>query len=454
MNEHNPIMLRIDEMVQVWKQRVLPHHTLIRWMLKPEENRMYEGFCRLEASPHGKLDNLFLFFYTPFASLATYSFDIIRNWLQEYDDPQQRQQMVNAGITTEWELTEVRKAIDDNDYSACDALLPRMLESYRQWTGMKDASIVLSLLPKQMSAPQHFLQWIGQYMQQNRPAQSQLLVYDHTEGNYWGKVFERFHDESVSLHHDLRMQDAIRQIATAGHNHDPYAYFRKCMFEMGDAASKKNKPLLNEWGEKAIESAKKSGDKTLIATAYITFAGMLFNFKDHPQINQLLDTGMRLCKQAVDNGDESLKSMLLQYYTYKGADCQIQKERKDALRWFMKAGDEAARFGFASQAITAYYKAYLFADYKNMHEAKEQACHAALRLTDQLSTEEVQASEYPFMAHDFILNGKGELLMKEKVEKKMLEAYEEDWQQTVLSLKENYTKKKIRQAREGMTEGV
>lgn len=452
MNEHNPIMMRLDEMVQVWKQQVQPQHTLVRWLLKPEENRMYEGFCRLEASPHGKLDNLFLFFYTPFASLQTYSFDIIENWLREYDDPKQRKQMTSAGVTKEWDLAACRQAVAEKNYQACDECLPGMLQTYRDWVGMPHQPIVLSLLPKQMSAPQHFLQWLHRWMEQARPAKTQLLVYDHAGANYWGKLFDRYEEEAVTLHHDLRMQDAIRQIATAGAASDPYAFFRKCMFEMGDAASRKNKPLLYEWGEKAIEAGKKCGDKTLLGTAYITFAGMLFSFRDHPRINNLLDTGIRLCKQSVDNGDDSMKSLLLQYYTYKGADSQLQKERKDALNWFMKAGDEAVRFGFAGQAVSAYYKAYIFAEHKNLQEAKEKAATAALQLTDQLTPEEVQASEYPFMAYDYVMQQRTENELKEKVEQKMTEAYDTDWQQTVRSLKENYTKKKIREAREGMAE--
>jgi hypothetical protein len=136
--------------------------------------------------------------------------------LQEYDDPKQRQQMIDAGIQELWELSAIRNAIDEKNYTACDALLPLMLQSYRNWVGMPDTPIVLSLLPKQMSAPQHFLQWIAQWMEQSRPAQTQLLVYDHQDANHWGKIFERHHEVAVSLHHDLRMQDAIRQIATAG----------------------------------------------------------------------------------------------------------------------------------------------------------------------------------------------------------------------------------------------
>src|SRR5690242_16406156 len=219
------------------------------------------------------------------------------------------------------------------------------------------------------------------------------------------------------------MQDAIRQIATAGAATDPYAFFRKCMFEMGDAAVKKNKPLLNEWGEKAIESGKKISDKSLLATAYITYAGMLFSFRDHLLINQLLDTGMRLCKQEIAAGNESMKQLLLQYYTYKGADCQIQKERKEALDWFMKAGDEAVVFGYTVQAVSSYYKAWVFADYKNWTAEKLMAGEKALQLTNRLATEEVQASEYPFMAYDFLQQKQNEEnTLAAKVEDKMIAA--------------------------------
>jgi hypothetical protein len=177
---------------------------------------------------------------------------------------------------------------------------------------------------------------------------------------------------------------------------------------------------------------------------------MLFNFKDHEQINQLLDTGMRLCQQEIAGGNESLKFMLLQYYTYKGADCQLQKERKEALQWFMKAGDEAVAFGFASQAVSAYYKAWVFADYKSWQEEKQLACQQALQLTSQLTDEEIQASEYPFMAYDFLQQKQEEDdgLVK-TVRQKMISAYGDNWQKTVEELKQNYTRKKIREAKAG-----
>lgn len=453
MNEHNPITVRLDEMVNVWKKNVQPEHSLIRWMLKPEDHRMYEGFCRLEASPHGKLDNLFVFFYTPFSNAKTYSHALLQNWLHEYDDPQQQQLLASAGVKNTWNVQVFRKAVEDKDYSACDKLLLVMIQSYKQFIAQPNAEFVFSVLPKQMSSPQQFNLWLLQWMEQPKAPVTQLLVFDHVEGNFWGEVFEAFADNAVTLKHDLRMQDAIRQIATAGAATDPYAFFRKCMFEMGEAANKRNKSLLGEWGDKAIESGKKTGDKSLLATAYITYAGMLFSFKDHERINELLDTGIRLCKQEITGGNESIKPLLLQYYTYKGADCQIQKERREALEWFMKAGDEAVAFGFTTQAVSAYYKAWVFAEYKNWQEEKLQASQQALKLTHQLSEEEIQASEYPFMAYDYVQHKKHEEdELAITVTTKMIGAYGDDWQKTVEELKQNYTKKKIRDAKAGEIE--
>jgi hypothetical protein len=451
MNEHNPITVRLDEMVNVWNKNVRPQHSLIRWMLKPEDHRMYEGFCRLEASPHGKLDNLFVFFYTPFSNAKTYSHALLQNWLNEYDDPKQRKLLAGAGIKNEWDVQVFRKAVEEENYTDCDQLLPAMIQSYKNFIGQQKAVFVFSVLPKEMSSPQQFQQWLQQWMEQPKEPGMQLLVFDHIDGNFWGTVFEYYTDYTVTLTHDLRMQDAIRQIATAGAATDPYAFFRKCMFEMGEAANRKNKPLLSEWGEKAIEGGKKTGDKSLLATAYITYAGMLFNFKDHELINELLDTGIRLCKQEIAGGNESIKPMLLQYYTYKGADLQIQKERKEALQWFMKAGDEAVAFGFTTQAISAYYKAWVFADYKNWKEEKLQACQQALQLTGRLTDDEILASEYPFMAYDYVQQKQQEEdnSLVAEVNSKMITAYGNDWRKEVEELKQNYTKKKIREANAG-----
>src|SRR5690349_16682574 len=85
-SQHNPIAQRIDAMRKVWQKNVRSETALVRWMLKPEESRMYEGFCRLEASPYGQLEELFVFFYTSFENAQSFSRCIISDWIKEIDN--------------------------------------------------------------------------------------------------------------------------------------------------------------------------------------------------------------------------------------------------------------------------------------------------------------------------------------------------------------------------------
>jgi hypothetical protein len=373
----------------------------------------------------------------------------MQNWLQEWGaNPDQRKILASAGVQGEWDITVYRHAVDSKDYNLCNALLPKMIRSYREWLGVANKETVLSLLPKEMASPAGFNAWLHTWMQQDLPKGLQILLFDHEQSNFWGNTFMQFDDVSISLHHDLRMQQAIQQIATQGAATDPHAFFRKCMFEMGNAASNKNVEGLHQWGEKAIESAKKSGDKNLLATAYITYAGMLFTFKQHLKITSLLDEGMQLCKQQIATGDESMKSLLLQYDAYKGAHHQIKKEYKQALEWFMKMGAEAEQFGFYSQAVSAYYKAYVFADYKGKTTEKKTALMAAAKLTNKLTDDEIQSSEYPFIAYALVqAKQRDDNELVELVSHKMNAAYGPDWLDTVAEMKKNYTKKKLREAK-------
>jgi hypothetical protein len=157
---------------------------------------------------------------------------------------------------------------------------------------------------------------------------------------------------------------------------------------------------------------------------------------------------MRLCKEQIASGNDGLKTLLLQFYSYKGADLQLQKERKEALQWFIKAGDEAVAFDMVHPAISSYYKAFIFAEHKGWQEDKLLVCKKALQLTNRLKTEEIQASEYPFMAHAWVSEKEDELAAV--ADEKMTGVYGGQWRKVVEDLKQNYTKQKLRQAEEGL----
>jgi hypothetical protein len=345
-----------------------------------------------------------------------------------------------AGIKGPWDTAPFR---------ASDALLPEMIRSYREWLGLPSNDFVLALLPKEMDSPAEFKAWLQTWMGQDLPANTQLLLFDHVQGNFWGEVFQRHEAHSCTLQHDLRMKEAIREIATTGAATDPQALFRQCLFEMGEASGKKDMQRLQDWGEKAIGIGRKSGDSNLLATAYISYAGMLFNFKAHEKIHEkiedLLEKGMETCRKGIGTNPESMRPLLLQYYAYKGSHCQIRKQRKEALGWFFRMGEEAARFGYFSQAVSAYYKTFIFARYKHFDTEMDKSIFAAMHLSDKLSTEEIVASEYPFLALQFMNNREDSTReTRLQVEDKMQLAYGPGWRADVQEMEKNYTRQKIR----------
>jgi hypothetical protein len=437
-------MQRLGEMARRWQQEVRPRHRLIRWMLRPEDHRMYEGFCRLEASQHGILDNLFVFFYTPFQESETYSHALMSDWLKEYDDNAElRQQLAAAGVKGEWDTDPFRKAVAAADYTACNNLLPQMMNAYRQWLSMPGTPLVLALLPKEMPSPAAFNAWLENWTQADPSDGIQLLVFDHNNANSWSPVFDKYPIHTCTMQHDLRMEHAIREIATAGADTDPHASFRRCLFEMGDASAGKDRQRLHDWGEKALALGRKSGDNLLLTTAYLSYAGMLFNFKSHDKIETLLDEGLKICRRGVSKGEEGMKSLLLQYYAYKGSHCQIRKQRREALEWFLRMGEEATGFGYFTQALSAYYKAFIFARYKNFKAEKEKAVLSAMLLTDRLGDEEILSSEYPFLAAEFVTSSTSAL--RTHVEEKMLQSCGPDWRTHVEEMEKNYTRQRIRE---------
>jgi hypothetical protein len=419
-------------------------------MLKPEESRMYEGFCRLEASAHGKLDELFVFFYTPFEDFRTYSRNILRDWIKEVKtNEKERDLLTGAGIDiANWDYQKYEELIKSNAEVNYNRLLIEFMHSYRQLLQGGNVSIVLSLLPKELKSTGGFSYWMDQFMREDKPSNIRLLVFDHIEANHWGNVFEKFKHGSVTLLHDLRMDEAIKQIATAGDRRNPEVEFRKCLFEMGDAVNKKNLQLLHQWGKKAIDIGTKSGNKSLLATACISYAGMLFSFKEHATIQHLLDRAIRICQREAASGDASIRSILLQCYAFKAAAYQHRKETRNAYEWFMKQGKEACEFGLFALSLSACYKAFLLAQYKNMAEEQITALHSALKNTSHLSLEEIRSTEYPYIAYEYTLlalrkaqgiDAETAVLANEQ----MRIAFGDEWIEKVELLKQHFNKQAI-----------
>lgn len=457
-SQHNPIAQRIDEMRRVWTEKVKKDSVLVRWLLEPDDSRMYEGFCRLESSPHGTLNEFFVFFYTPFDDINSFSKNIIRDWLTEVKaNTDLKRQVQESGIPIhEWNYKRFEDAIIiNNNRDFYNSMLIDLMDSFRQLSNQPDIPLVLSLLPTNISQG-GFAQWLNEMMQKKFPLNLRILVFDHLQGNYWGNLFEMYRPKTVTLTHDLRMEDAIRQIATGGDPNKPDVQFRKCMYEMGDASGKKQLHKLHEWGKKAVEVGTKSGQKDLLATAYITYAGMLFTFKEYQTIQFLLDTGIRVCKTAISSGNETVKPLLLQFYGYKAAAFQQQKDTKQAFEWFMKQGREAHEFGLFAQSISGYHKAYLLAQFKNLQNEQVDALATALNNTSHLQNDEIKTTEYPYIAYDYVMLTRQNIAGTDyekagMINDRMQEIFGAGWLAIVEGLKQNFNRQHVQQTEAAAT---
>ena len=242
----------------------------------------------------------------------------------------------------------------------------------------------------------------------------------------------------------------MRQIATQGNPNDPEVQYRQCMFKMGDAAQKKDKPELDIWGRKAIDVAKKSGNKMLLATAYISYAGMLFGFEEHTQIMDLLDEGVRFSKREISNGLTEMQNLLLQFYGFKASAWQLRKKTDKAIEWFMLQATEAKSMKLYLQSVSAYNKAYVLAKDKKITKSAEEALEGNANLTPFLQEQEIQYSEYPILVSEYLATrqhrGNDRDLGKEKkLEEVMEKNFGADWKEKIDTLKTYFNKEEVKQ---------
>lgn len=403
MNEHNPIALELNKIQRTWLKEVSdkPQLRVVRMIIKPEEARVYEGFCKLESSAFGQLPEVFVTHLTSFEDEDTFSAAIIKDWLETYDNSEKlMQDLKDRNISFEWNPQVYREALAGAKGAPLDATLLRMLDDFRKALPQEDPQLVLVLLPRLVSDLKHMKQWLTALLKKGIPAGVKLLVFDHV-GNEQLAVHERqFPGLMHSMHVPLELQNAIQKLAKSGNPNDPEIALRKCLFEMGNALQAKDLKRLHEWGQKALDYTQRSGNKGLFATTHIMYAGMLFYFKKDPQLPQLLERGMRIAKQGVQQNDTACLPLLIQFYGYHGAYYQLRKNFDDAIEWFIKQARLAQEHQFNQQAMNGWYQAAELCRRKDAgryYTVLEEAYLAGLSLQD----EEISTSVYIYLLRDY-----------------------------------------------------
>jgi len=432
-NEHNPIAQLITRIQQTWLEEVTSDTKckLIRVLISPDETKLYQGFLQIESSPHGRLPELFIVFLTPFHSKDSFSLDIIKSWFEAYDQDDKtidKFRKENPGYA--WDYDYFKTKISQREVDA-DKLLLEMLSSFYSAIRMPGKKLLLTLMPYIVNNIKGYEQWLKSISNKGIPENVQICIFDYVEQKYFDKLFDQDISHGKTIRIKLNLDEAINQLIEAGDPKLPEVQLRKCMLKMADASKTKNLEKFNHWGNHCIALMTGSKIKSLMATAYLIYGSMLFNFKIYEEIEKILQKGLKIAEAGSASGDSACKNLIPLFYGYIASNYQLSKRNRLAIEWFCKQASLHEQNAFPVQAITAYWQAAYLA---KEHEALkyESILVSAYNLGSNLKKEEAEFSQYCYIGLDYyhLLISKGKIDLSEEVNIRLSDVYGKDWKES------------------------
>jgi hypothetical protein len=402
-SEHNPIAELIHQIQRKWIDEVSPHPEIkmARWLVQPDQARLFEGFLKLESTEHGALPEVLVAMLTPFKNESGYSSDLIHDWVKAYKaDVKTQEKLASAKKMNTWKAEGFLPEFSSPGINQDDQFL-KMLASFHESLVDKNIRLIVALFPYSIHDMEALRRWLLCILKKNIPDPITFMLFDHIGEYYFDSVFKKFPHTAKTLHINLDLDGAISKIARTGDPNSPEVQLRECILEMGKAVQRKDNAQLANWGERALQVTQRSGVKSLFASAHIIYAGMLFNFKLFDKIDSLLDSGLKIALQGLKTETATCKPLIIQFYGYKGASKQLQKKLKEAMIAYEKQGDSAIEYQLPGMALTPYWQAYNLIKKVEPLRYKE-VLHKAYSIKNCLQKEELENSSFAVIAYDYV----------------------------------------------------
>lgn len=445
-SEHNPIAQLISQIQHKWNSDVTPYPELklVRWLIIPEQARLYEGFLKLESTPHGSLPDMVIVLLTQFTDKKHHSQHLINDWIEAYKKDKKTLKAISEEHTNFiWDIDSFDAKCSD-DTAKNNILLLEMLQTFQEALPDKDRALTLALFPYSVESAKEYATWIDTLLQLGLPDNVRFMIFDYADECYFDPLLKTHEDQAKSLAIPLDLDGAIQKIASSGDPNKPDVVFKQCMLKMSKAVTNNNLSNLHKWGKKGLEATQRSGSKTLYATAHIVYAGMLFSFKEYELIDDLLQKGLAISKQGLKMGDDACKPILIQFYGFQASSKQLQKKTEEASNLFCKQADIAIEYGFAQQPLTAWWMASSAIKKKDKEQFKE-IVSKAYDYGNKQDKETLKSTCMSFIASDYYT-----LLDKDnkredciKVDDFMKEIDGDDWRDQIESRKKEMEKRKL-----------
>jgi len=433
-HEHNPVAVRIGRLQEQWFQETEQHpdYVLARWLIHSDDADFLNGFLKLESSPHGELMDIFVVLFSSFFSSDTFAKAIIVDWIEMY-------KLGSDGHTPEnsWHYQKYEQKLEA--LASTDTgthLLLEMLQDFSTFATNDTQPLVVTFIPRSISNYQEYSDWVYNLIAENDiPAVIKFAIVDYAEHNYYSGLTAIDHKKTIEINPgNLDMRGALNQLASQGNQSDPQIQFRICMMKMGEATAKKNKQSLNEWGDKILMAAQRSGDRGMLASAHLIYGGFLMHFNVKEETEPMLQKALQVAKSAVTaNPDHA--TILIQVYGYLGALESMNGGYKKALEYFVKQADSSVEHSLLTIALSSYkniiYLCHTHGFEKEYEEYTEKGYQLGLVISDQ----ELKVSDYSFIAYHYLgLNQHKNTEKGDVLDQRMQQLYGIDWKENLQNL--------------------
>ncbi|MCC9073883.1 hypothetical protein LNQ49_20060 [Flavobacterium sp. F-65] len=426
-NAHNPIAVRVENIQKIWNKTRTdkPKARLFSMVCFTDDFPLVDGFIRLESSAYGKSDDSFVAFGFDFYDKKAFYTTIIEQWIVTFEEDLKKNPSWNwEDFTT---FREVLPEIEKLSIANLKDFYIKMLVSFKKFEAKTDNLLIVSFLIKKVSDPDLLKESIKE-LSVLLPADIGFLFIDYQERQLYKEMITSVKEKGIII--EIPNQDinkAYKEIATQGNPNDPQLRYRKCLFEIGEAAKAKKQGKVKKLGKVLIDISKSTGETSFWASSYLIYASFLFQFKDEKElIHELLDKGIKITTPFYKE-KEDIAGILLQLLAYKGSHYSITGKIDSAIYYFLKQVAVAKEIEQEMQVINGYNYALLLAAKKRDGQYTE-ILNDAFEYGYALDDTTLKIINFTFIANSYLENDpKIDYSEKEAIDDRMISIFGESW---------------------------
>ena len=428
-NEHNPIAVRISKISKLWTntREKKPQARFFQLICNQEDFILVNGFIQIEASEHGKSVDSFLMFSIDFENENQFLSDFINEWLNAFERDLKKY--------TEWhwedfeELKEEFQLLSNKNSGNLKEFLEKLLLSFKKFESKNNNLIVIGLVPKKVSDYQKFNVFLKRLVSTTSDDYGLLVIDFKGKEKHNGLYLDLNSLAARIIVPDQNMAGSYKELATQGNPNDPQVKFRKCLFEIGESATKNDKEEVHYWGKQMLDVTQSTGDRSFWASAHLIYAGFLFQFKDDSNTLRLLDKGIRISETEYKNNPQ-LAGILIQLYSYKASYYSIAGKTDEAVQNFIKQSEIAEDVQMVEQMILANIYALLLIKNESSYLYKKiikNSFDKGYALSDEL----LKVINFAFITEKYLHLDNIEMTTSQKyeIEDRMTSIYGKDWRE-------------------------